>query len=170
MTDVYGQFLRWSVTESTPATMEEGNGIQTGAQSRLSGGGFLALEVHNILGAVSIPTDEPAANTTEQTIGALSTRSGLAAIPDLSDEHCIYRTVMTVRAGVATYLPQIIINREMSPFTTFAPPLLVSHKTIYPYVQGSDAGGTAAYFNGYIFYNYVDIEGALAVEALEAFR
>ena len=49
------------------------------------------------------------------------------------------------------------------------PPLLISHTKLYPYVIGTD-NGAATTFRGYIFYNYVDIEGALAVEALEAFR
>jgi hypothetical protein len=169
LADVYGQFLRWTVTESAAGTLTEGNAIQTGAQSRLSGGGFLALEVHQIVGSLTIPTDAVAANATEQVIGTVSTRSSLAAHPTLNDEHCIYRSVIQVRGTTATYLPVYALIKDMPPVTNFRPPLLVSHKSLYPYVSSSSAGDAMS-FNGYIFYNYVDVSGELAVEALEAFR
>lgn len=167
--DVYGQFLRFQVAETTAATLKEGNAITTGAQSRLSGGGFLAIEVHQIVSQLSDPADAVGAAAVEDVTGAISTRSALSTIPEMDEEHVIYKRGIRRRAGVATYLPEQTYERFMPPVTNFPLPLLVSHTKLYPYVISTNAAAFGD-FRGYLFYNYVDVSGELAVEALEAFR
>lgn len=167
--DVYGQFLRYAVSESAAATLTEGTAIITGAQSRLSGGGFLGLEVHYILGVLSFPQDNPAATTNEIVRGAISTQSGLSSMPDVDDEQTLFKRSVVVHGGVATYLPEVLYEEDMPAYARFDPPLLLSHPKIYPYVLSTNSS-TAASFKGHVFYNLVDISGDLAVEALEVFR
>lgn len=113
--------------------------------------------------------DNPAATTNEIIRGGISTRSGLAAMPDVVDEHCIYKRSIVLHGGVATYLPLILYEEDMRPNENFVPPLLISHSKLYPYVLSTNSSA-AATFKGNIFFNYIEISGDLAVEALETFR
>lgn len=167
--DVYGQFLRYAVSESAASTLTEGGALITGAQSRLSGGGFLALEVHYILGVLAFPEDNPAATTSEIARGAISTRSGLASMPDVTDESTLYKRSVVIHGGVATYIPEVLYEEDMPAYATFPIPLLISHPKLYPYVLSTNSSNPQS-FKGHIFYNLVDISGDLAVEALEVFR
>lgn len=156
------------MTESANGTFTEGNAILTGASLRV-GGTAIAIELRAILGSLSDPEDNPAATTTEYVRGCIATRSGLASMPNLDEEYLLYKTGKNYRGGVATYIPLIQNLEDMPTYCTFDPPILVSHSKLYPYVQSSNSSAAAS-FKGYIFYFFVDIDGSLAVEALEVFR
>lgn len=167
-TDAYGQFLRYYVAESAAATLTEGNAILTGSTMRM-GGNAVAIEIHHILGSLSYPEDVPATTAVEYTRGAIATRSSLSSMPNLDEEYLIYKTGISLKGGVATYVPLIQHYEDMPSYTVFDPPILLSHSKLYPYVQSSNSSA-AATFKGYLFYFFVDISGDLAVEALEVFR
>ncbi len=168
--DVYGQFLRFSVTESAANTFTEGSAIYTGASVRSVQGKALCLEVHQIVGDLTLPEDIPATTASEFNWGGVSTRSGLTAIPSIDEDHVIYSTEISITGGVATYVPLVRdTNRHMPQVTNFPKPILVSHTKLFPYVESSNSSATSI-FAGYIFFNYVLLDGALAIEALETFR
>lgn len=165
--DAYGQFLRYAVEESAASTLTEGNSILTGAYISRQGG--QACEIYRILGQLKFPADLPSTGATESNVGTISTRSGLAAMPTLDEEHVIYKRGLVVKAGVGTYLPLIWYANDMERLQIFDPPILVSHSKLYPYVESSNAS-VLGDFRGYIFFIYVDVDGPLAIEALEAYR
>lgn len=166
--DVYAQALRFTVTESANSTLTEGNAILTGASVRGQGG--IAIEVHRIIGQLGLPEDNPAATAQETAYGSISTRSGLTSIPALGDEHCVYTTSKLIRGGVATYLPLVFDAEDLMPRNMrYVPPILLSHSRLYPYVLSTNSSATHT-FQGQIWFNYVDITGELAIEALEVFR
>lgn len=168
MTDIYGQFLRYRVTESAASTLTYSE-IPTGCGLRVGGGSGIAMEVHAILGLCSEPEDLPATGANEYVAGALDTSGTLSAFPDADDIHLLYRTLRGVSAGVATYLPLINSPSDFPPFTQFSIPVLIANPKLYAYVESSNSA-TAANFKGHIFHNYVDVDGSLAIEALEVFR
>ncbi|GAI25675.1 unnamed protein product, partial [marine sediment metagenome] len=97
----------------------------------------------------------------------LSTRSGLVDMPQISEEHVIYRTQIRVEALTLT---EVLIRQEYMPaYVQFKHPLLISHPKIYPYVLSSNSATLGAcYF--FILFTFVLLDADLAIEALEVFR
>lgn len=168
--DVYSQYIRGSVTESAAATFTAGSAILTGASVNRIKGQNIALEIHAIGASCSWPQDLPASGANESVSFALSTRSDLAAMPDLDEEHVIYRTQIRIEAGVAVYLPLIAQTDEYMPaYVDFKHPLLISHPKIYSYIVSSNSSSAASCFF-FLLFTYVLLDADLAIEALEAFR
>lgn len=168
--DIYSQYLRFAVTESAAATFTEGSAILTGASVNRVQGQNIALEIRAISAQLPTPQDLPSTGATESVIFSLSTRSALAATPNMDDEHVLYMQGVAVKAGAATYLPLIMRTDQYMPsYVEFDPPLLISHTKLYPYIVSSNSSVAAAMF-GFILFTYVLLDADLAIEALEAFR
>ncbi len=168
--DIYSQFLRGYIEESAAATFTEGNAILTGASVNRVQGQNIAMEIHAIGAQLGHPQDSPAAGGTEYVTFCLSTRSGLAAFPNMDDEHVLYVTQIAVRAGVAVYLPLAVnYDEKMPKYVDFKKPLLISHAKIYPYIHSTNSSAAAkAYF--FLLHTYVLLDADMAIEALETFR
>jgi len=168
--DLYTQFLRGIVTESAAATLTEGTAILTGASVARVQDRNIAMALNSIMCHCSIPEDSPAANGTEAVYFCLSTRSGLAAMPSMDEEHVIYKNANAIRAGVATYLP-LVQDRDfyMPRFLEWVHPVLISHAKLYPYVISTNSSA-AANVEFVMAYTYVLLDADLAIEALEAYR
>lgn len=168
--DIYSQFLRFDVEESAAGTFTEGAPIMTGASVNRIQGQNIALEIHAIGVGKTFPQDLPASGATEDVSFALSTRSGLAAFPNLDDEHVIHINQTLVKAGVAVYLPLVIEHGQYMPnYVEFKHPLLISHPKLYPYLLSSNSSAKAR-VRGFILFTYVLLDADLAIEALEAYR
>lgn len=168
--DIYSQYLRFTANESAASTFTQGTPILTGASVNRVAGKNIALELHAINAQLSFPVDAVAANSLEQVIFCLSTRSDLSGMPYMSDEHVIYMTSIVIRAGVAVYLP-LTLDRQgfMPPYVEFKHPLLISHPKIFPYILSSNVASPASMY-GFILFTYVLLDADLAIEALESFR
>lgn len=168
--DIYSQYLRFSVTESAAATFTEGDAILTGASVNRVQGQNIALEIHAIGSHPSMPQDLPSTGAEEKVEVVLSTRSGLAAMPNIDEEHVIYKNAIMIKAGVGTYLPLIWTrDLDMPAYVEFKYPVLISHARIYPYIKSTNSSQTASW-DGFLLFTYVLLDADLAIEALESFR
>jgi len=168
--DIYSQFLRAEVQESANATFTVGNAILTGASVNRVGGQNIALEIHAIGVGLSHPEDLPSSGGVENIAFALSTRDDLSGMPELNDEHVIFKNKTEVRAGATTYLPLVVDKDvDMPHYIEFKHPLLISHPKIYPYIlsTNSTVQGIGRIF---IMFTYVLLDADLAIEALESYR
>lgn len=168
MADKYGQYLRYYLAEVTHSTLATEQ-IPTGCGLRIGGGTGIAMEVRAIMCSLSQPEDLPSTGATEYVAAAISVNEDLTTMPNLQDKGTIYKTYKGTQAGVGTYLPLIDVSTDMPPFTQFDIPVLVSHPSLNAYVQSSNSAAEAT-MKGFIFHNYVDVDGSLAIEALEVFR
>lgn len=168
--DIYSQFLRATVEESTNATFTEGDAILTGASVNRIQGQNIAMVIHAIGVELTHPEDLPGTGAMEYVKCCLSTRSGLTAMPSLDAEHVIYLNQTQIEAGVGTYLPLMYINDSiMPPYVEYKHPLLISHAKLYLYVLSSNSSAKAT-ARIVITHTFVLIDADLAIEALEAFR
>lgn len=168
--DIYSQFLRFSLDESAATTFTAGDAILTGAKFSRIEGDSLALEVHAISLTCSMPEDLPATGASEYVDFALSTKEGLTSMPNVNEDHVIYRNRLEIAAGVATYLPLLAFeDRFMPHYINFDKPLLISHAKIYPYIVSTNSSA-ASWVRGWLLYTFVLLDQGLALEALEAFR
>lgn len=168
MADIYGQYLRYALSESAASTFTL-DAIPTGCGLRVGGGTGIAMEIHSILGLCSNPQDLPATGALEYVTGAISTNGSLAAMPSIDASSVLYKTTLGLQAGVGTYLPLVHMFPEMPPFTQFSLPILIAHPTLYACVLSTNSANAAS-FKGFLFHTYVDVDGQLAIEALEVFR
>lgn len=168
--DIYSQYLRFALTESGASTFTEGDAILTGSSPHRVGGQNIALEIHAIGVDLSFPADNPSAYGNESVTVALATRSGLTTMPNIDEEHCVYKNGLYNRAGVGTYLPMNVNRHRFMPsYVQFKHPLLISHPKIYPYILSTNSAA-AATGRGYLLFTYVLLDQGMAIEALEAFR
>lgn len=127
------------------------------------------MELRAIMCSLSAPEDLPGTGAIEQVTGAISVNEDLTSMPNVNDKATIYKSLRATKAGVGTYLPLIDYSSDMPPFVQFDIPVLISHPTLNSYIQSTNSS-VAANMKGFFFHNYVDVDSALAIEALEVFR
>lgn len=173
--DVYMQFINGNIVESAASTLTEQE-LPPGILDILTGctvagmikNEAIGMEVREIILQKSpiTPTDSPSAGTHETITFALSTESGLAAMPNISDVHCIYLHESALRSGVATYLPLVMDVNGYPPAYQWASPLLIPHPKIYAYVLSSNASQVQRVYYR-VGFTYVRLTGPEVMEALE---
>lgn len=168
MADVYGQFLRYYLAESAASTLTT-EAIPTGCGLRMGGGTGIAMELRSVMCSLSNPEDLPSTGAVESIAAAISVNEDLAAMPNLHDKGTVYKTFKAHKAGVGTYLPLLQVGGDMPEFTQFDIPVLIAHPSLNAYILSTNSSA-AATMKGFFFHNYVDVDGPLAIEALEVFR
>ncbi len=169
--DVYMQHLRGNFAESAASTLTEFE-IPTGASiAGMLKAEAIALEMKEIVTMFDtiVPADAPAANAIESIRFAISTISGLTSIPNIDDVDCIYLRYSALHAGVATYLPQILIEGAYPAVWEWKNPLLIPHPKIYGYIISTNAS-VLARVRYSIGFTYVSLTGPEVMEALEIWR